>query len=188
MGALPPARQTVPVTETAIGPDIHEALDIDRHFTAQRTLDLELVLYDIPYLDGLILGEIPRLHAERHIGLLKNSPGAGTPYSEDIGQSDLDVLVVGNIDSDYSRHRYAPFALPDIAFLLPLTLLVLGILAYDTQYTLALYDLAVGANLLYRTSNLHIPSFLSAALRSAPDTKGCRRAVPGTPPDIFNHL
>jgi hypothetical protein len=148
MCPLPPARQAVTVAKTAVGPDIHEAFDIDRHFATQGPLDLELVIDDVPDLDRLILGQIPRFHTERHVRLLEDLAGTRTSYPEDVGQGDLDVFVVGNIDSDYTRHRYAPFALLDKPIPLPLTLLVLGVLAYDTQYALAPDDLAVRANLL----------------------------------------
>jgi hypothetical protein len=109
MGALPMYRQPVPVAQAAVRANIHEAFDIYRHLAAQGTFDLEIILDDIPDPDGLLLGEILRLELEGDLRLLKNFPGTGPSDTEDRGQCNLNVLVVGQIDSDYSRHKNAPF-------------------------------------------------------------------------------
>ena len=116
--------QPVPVPETAITADIHQPLDIHRSFRPEGTLDCVITLDDLPYPRCLLIGKFLCLCHQRNPGLRKDLDSTRIAYSEDISQCDLNMLVVGYIDSDYSRHRWSPFVftvtsaapIPDAAY------------------------------------------------------------------------
>lgn len=105
MSTLSTHGQAVPVPQAPVGADVHETLDVHRHLSAQGTFDLELVLDDIPYLCRLLVGEIPCLRIKGHFRLSKDLASARTTDSEYVCQSDLDMLIVGYINSNYTRHK-----------------------------------------------------------------------------------
>ena len=105
MSPLTMTGQPVPVPETAVAADIHQPLDIHRSLSPERTLDRVIVLDDLPYPRSLLVGQLLRLRHDGYSGLFEDLEGTRATYTEDIGQRDLDMLAVGYIDSDYSRHR-----------------------------------------------------------------------------------
>ncbi len=56
--ALPPRRETAAMTKAAIGPDIHQSLDVHRDFLAQITLDSSFVVDRPADLTDLLLGQL----------------------------------------------------------------------------------------------------------------------------------
>src|SRR5467141_625403 len=59
-GALPAHRQATAVAEAAVGPDLHQPLDVERDLTAQVTLDpaLQLLGDDVAQPSDLGVGEV----------------------------------------------------------------------------------------------------------------------------------
>ena len=56
MGSLAPHRKTPPVAKSAIGANIHKALDIHRHFFSEITLDSTFGIDHLADLADLLLG------------------------------------------------------------------------------------------------------------------------------------
>ena len=82
------------MAETAIGADIHQALDVHRDLAATRSLHLELRLDDLTEPPRLLLGETlhTRVRADARHGEDLRRGRATDP--KDVGQRDLDALLV----------------------------------------------------------------------------------------------
>ena len=97
-----PAARAVP--QPAVRADVHQSLDVHRDLAAQRALDLVLALDDLAQLGA---SSSVRFFT-RMSGFTPVSGGSSAPWSrpdaEDVGQRDLDPLVVGQIDAGDTCH------------------------------------------------------------------------------------
>jgi hypothetical protein len=81
------------VPESAIAPDIHEALDVHCHFTAQITLDPHLLVDNVANAVDFIVSQIPHTRIRAHIRPVEELLAGVEPDSKDIRQRRLDSLI-----------------------------------------------------------------------------------------------
>src|SRR5689334_8229001 len=130
------------MTHAAPGAQVHQALDVHRHFAAQVTLDQPLG--DLRTQRGHFgFGQILHLGGGAHARELAALLRARAANAVDVGQADPHVLVHRDVDTGYACHGSA----------LPLLVARLG--TDDVHDALAAHDLAVLADLLYRRTYLH---------------------------------
>ncbi len=79
--------------ETAITPDIHQALDVHRDFTTQVALDPHLFVDDFANAVDFIVRQIPHARIRIHIRAFQELLAGVESNAEDIGQCRLDPLV-----------------------------------------------------------------------------------------------
>ena len=91
----------------AIAPQIHEALDTHRHFTTQVTLDGELRDF-VAQPFHVRLGQILDLDGAANAGRITDLLRTSAPNTENRGQRDLGVLVVGNVYPCNAGHAFTP--------------------------------------------------------------------------------
>jgi hypothetical protein len=96
-------RQAATVTQTAVTAEVHQPLDVHRHFTAQIAFDAVLADLGAQGLH-LALREVLDRPVRSHAGGLANSRGAGLTDTVKRGQGDHGMLVDREIDSSDSRH------------------------------------------------------------------------------------
>jgi hypothetical protein len=96
------------VPETAITPDVHQALDVHRDFTAQVTLDPHLLVDYLANAVDLIVRQVPHSRVRVHIRPLEELLASVESDAEDIGQCRLDALVARKIDPCNSGHVTSP--------------------------------------------------------------------------------
>jgi hypothetical protein len=94
------------MTQTAIRTDLLKALDVLRTLTAKVSLDLA-GLDGLAELHGLVLGQILDLGVGVHPDFLQDRSGGGISDSVDVGESDHDTLVEGEVYSCDPRHRFS---------------------------------------------------------------------------------
>jgi hypothetical protein len=159
------------MSQSAIAPDVHQALDIHGDFPAQIAFDPHLLVDDLADAIDLIVGQIAHSRIRADIRPLEKLLARMQPNTEDIGQRRFDSLISREIDSRNSRHVLSPLR-PRKTGLLALPLLVPWIDANHPHHTLAPDDLALLATASYRSSYLHLrnQSFFDIGTLSAPET------------------
>ena len=135
------------MTQPAVAADIHQTLDVLGGLLAEVALDLHVVLDLLADLRDLVLGQVLDPRVGSHTRVLQDHPGRGAPDPEDVGETDLDTLVRGEIDAGDSSHSLFPLTLP---------LLVLGVLADDPDDPRPADHLALGADLLHGRADFHV--------------------------------
>src|SRR5262249_6792953 len=105
--ALATDRQPAAMTDSPIGAEVHQALDVHGHFAAQVTLDCE---FRNLRADGihLRLGEVLPLRMRIHACAFASGPCTCPPDAVDVRQADPDVLVHRYVDASYTCHIYRP--------------------------------------------------------------------------------
>ena len=106
--ALTPGRHSSPVPETAIAPDVHQALDVHCDFTTQIALDPHLLVDDLANAVDLVVCQVAHPRIRAHIRALEESLAGMEPDAKDIGQRRLNALVARKIDPCNSRHVTSP--------------------------------------------------------------------------------
>ena len=91
--ALAPGRHAPAMSETAVAPDIHQALDVHRDFTTQVTLDPHLLVDDFTNAVDLVVRQIPHARIRAHIRALEQFLAGMEPDAKDVRQRRLDSLV-----------------------------------------------------------------------------------------------
>src|SRR6185369_5711641 len=99
MRPLTAHRQTTTVPDPAVGTDVHQSLDVHRHFGAQRTFDLVVALDDAADLVDVRIREIA--HAERRIDarLLYDLRRVLAADPIDVRETDLELFVARKVDA-----------------------------------------------------------------------------------------
>jgi len=99
MGSLTAHWQSATVANPLEGTDLHLALDVLRDLASQVSLDAIVGLDELANLLDLVVREIPYLgigiDIERHTRVERPT----ATHTEDVGQSDLDPLVAGKVNS-----------------------------------------------------------------------------------------
>jgi hypothetical protein len=91
--ALTPCRHTAPVTESAIAPDVHQALDVHCDFSTQISLDPHFFVDNFTNAVDLVVRPIPHACIRVHIRALEKLLAGVQPDTKDVRQSRLDSLV-----------------------------------------------------------------------------------------------
>src|SRR5690349_14741061 len=97
-------RQATPVPNTPIRADVHQTLDVHRHFGAQRTLDLVVALDHLTQLVDVRVGEIANAQRGVDSCLAQNVDGVTTADAIDVRETDLDLLLTREIDARNTSH------------------------------------------------------------------------------------
>src|SRR5258705_4507867 len=108
-------RQPATVADATVRSDVHESLDVHRDFGAQRTLDPVFLLDDAAQLLHVGVREVADAQRRVDPRLLQDLHGRGPSDPENVGQSDLDLLVLREIDARNTRHSSIS---PDAAYAL----------------------------------------------------------------------
>jgi hypothetical protein len=96
------------VSQTAIAPDVHQALDIHRDFPAQIALDPHLLVDNLTNAIDFIISQVAHSRIWIDVGALEESLTGMQPNPEDIRQRSLDTLISREIDSRNSCHVLSP--------------------------------------------------------------------------------
>jgi len=91
-------------------PDLDQALDVERHFTAKVTLHLERAIDHLAKPVDLVFGEVPDTGVRVDIGLLEDLLAGTQPDPKDVCKGNLNALLARNIDARNSCHRVSPAA------------------------------------------------------------------------------
>src|SRR6185312_13446602 len=96
-----------PMAHAAVGPQVHEALDVHGHFAAQVAFDGEL--RDLR-TDGVDFGLGEVFHLRRRLDASSGAGGerTGASHAEDVREPDPHVLVHRDIDAGYACHVSLP--------------------------------------------------------------------------------
>src|SRR6185312_1020465 len=102
--ALAADRKPPAVTQAAIAPQIHQALDVHRHIAAKITLHQIIAIDDFADLNDLGFGQIA--HAARRIDtqLGDDLVGDMRPDSMNVAKADFDSLLGRDIDAGDTCH------------------------------------------------------------------------------------
>jgi hypothetical protein len=93
------------VTQAAIAAEIHQPLDVHRHFAAQIAFD-EIVAVDrFANVDDLGVRQLGPATVERDADFFANILCVFRADSMDIAQRDFNALLRGNIDASDTRHE-----------------------------------------------------------------------------------
>jgi hypothetical protein len=130
------------MAQTAIAPNVHQALDVHCNFAPQVTLDPHLFVDDFANPVDLVIGQIPHARFRIDIRALEQFLTGMEPDAKDIGQRRLDSLITRKIDSCNSRHVASPLG-PRQRGRLTLPLLVPRIDADHPNDTVPSDDLAL---------------------------------------------
>jgi hypothetical protein len=89
-----------------IGTDIHQTLDMGRHFPSEVPFDPQFLVDDIPEMDDLRFGQFIDLDVPVHIGLLENLIGRWLSNPIDVSESDLYPFILWKIDPCNTCHMF----------------------------------------------------------------------------------
>jgi hypothetical protein len=166
-GALATDWQALTVAHATVTAQVHQALDRHRDLTAQITFGGELA-HLVTQTLKLIIGQVLDLLGDWNPSSLTNQTGTWTPDAINGGETNVGVLVAGDVDTGNTSHSNAPS--------LTLTLLMTRVGADNPHDAVSLDDLAVAADAPYRCENFHDGSFGSFLLRSE-NNSGPRQVV-----------
>jgi hypothetical protein len=96
------------MTQAPVAVDIHQTLDIQLDFFAQIAFDPSPILNDFPDSACFLFREVRGGFRQIHLRFLQNLGRARPPDSIDIGQGNLSLLIIGNIDTSYSHTVFIP--------------------------------------------------------------------------------
>src|SRR5437868_917227 len=104
MRALAPDRKAFPMPEAPVAAEVHQPLDIHRHFAAEVAFDKVVPIDRLADLDHLGIGQVvdPAVFGDPH--LFADFPGLGGADAMDVAKPDLDALLRGNVGAGDARH------------------------------------------------------------------------------------
>src|SRR5271170_6342144 len=115
VGALATDRKAAAMTETTVGLNFNEALDVERDVLAEIAFDLALGFDDLTDAVQRVLVERAELREGVDICLRQDLGCPGVADSEDVGETDACLLVARDIDSSNTCHGI-PFRLSSCSF------------------------------------------------------------------------
>jgi len=128
-------RQALSMSQPTITAYIHEPFDVQGNFRPKTSFYLVLVLDYVPEFTDFFGRKIVRFFVRIDFRLFADLFGRRSSYTEDIGQSHIEMLV-GKVNTSNTSHE----------ILLPLSLLMFRILANDPQNAAPLDYFAFFAN------------------------------------------
>ena len=99
MGALAVDRQALAVPDALVAPDLHLALDVLGHVSAQVPLHLEVGVDVVAEPGHLFVGQITDPGVGAGPGHRADLLGRGPADAEDVGEGDLQPLLAGDVDA-----------------------------------------------------------------------------------------
>ena len=160
MRALSPDRQSAPMANPPVTPEVHQPLDVHRNFPTQITFGNALHDFTAKCIK-LSVCQVTHRYIRTDPGRITYLECAGPPDTEDMRQRDPCVFPIGNIDSSNTCHSdllsLLSHARTQVYTTRPsaLPLLVSRILANDAHRSFTADYLTVPAQSLNRRSNLH---------------------------------
>src|SRR5712692_7357524 len=104
LGPLAVHRQAAPVAHASVGADLRQALDRLRALAAQVALDLEVRVDVLAQLRDLLVGQVADLRVRGKAELLADLERGRLADAVDVGQPDLEPLLVREVDPCNTRH------------------------------------------------------------------------------------
>src|SRR5690606_18506647 len=93
-----------------VATDLDLAANVRLHLAAQVTFDLVVGFDPVAKLDQLFVAELMDPEITADTGVLQGLPRTAAADAEDVGESDLEPLVAGEVDAEKACHRRAvPF-------------------------------------------------------------------------------
>src|SRR6185437_1419520 len=102
VGALAADGKAAAMAQAAIAAEIHQALDVHRHFAAQIAFDEKVAVDRLADLDDLGVGQVVDAALRRDADLVADLLGRADAM--DVAQADHDPLLGGNIDAGDTCH------------------------------------------------------------------------------------
>src|ERR1019366_153134 len=102
VGALPAHWKLLAVAQTAIGAQVHQALDVDRDLAAQIAFDHVVAVDRLADLQHFRVGELRDATLGRDVNLVANLLGLLRTDAVDVLQRDDHAFVGGNVDASYT--------------------------------------------------------------------------------------
>src|SRR4051794_37918033 len=146
-GALAADGQAAAVPEAAGALDVLQALGVVLHLAAQRAFGDVLAVEEAHDAGDLLVGQVAGAALRIDVGLVAQLQGRGRADAVNVPQRDVRRLVVGQIDTEDTRHGGSPG--------LALALLVTRVAADHVQLALPPYQLAVFTDPLDTGANFH---------------------------------
>mgnify|MGYP000152246441 CR=1 FL=1 len=104
LGALAAHRKSLTVTLALVAVDLNLATNICIDFTTQVTLDLVVGFEVVTQRNQLLVGEILDADVRANTGRGKRFLGTSATHTENVGEGDLDALLIGDVDSGKTCH------------------------------------------------------------------------------------
>ena len=104
LGALTAHRKSLTVTLALVAVDLDLATDVRVDFTTQIALDLVIAFEVITQRNQLLIRQILDANIRVDTGRGKRFLGTSATYTENIGEGDLDALLIGDVDSGKTCH------------------------------------------------------------------------------------
>jgi hypothetical protein len=98
--------QALAMTHATIAAQIHQALDIHRHFTTEVAFDDELTHF-FSQLFEVCVGEVLDLLRKFHTRCSANVACARASNTEDCGQTDFGMLVIRDVNPCDTSHCFS---------------------------------------------------------------------------------
>src|SRR5439155_4944559 len=90
--------------DATIGADLHQALDRLLALAPEIALDLEVAVDVALKLRDLLVGEVAHLRVGREAENGTDLPRRRRPNAVDVGQADLEPLLIRDVDAGYACH------------------------------------------------------------------------------------
>ena len=119
LGALTAHGKSLTVTLALVAVDLDLATDVRVDFTTQIALDLVIAFEVITQRNQLLIRQILDANIRVDTGRGKRFLGTSATYTENIGEGDLDALLIGDVDSGKITRQFS-----QILFTLGLTFMV----------------------------------------------------------------
>ena len=92
------------MTDATVAADFNQALDIERHFTAKITFDLQVMLNILTQFADFGLGEILYPCVGINADFREHFLRSGQADALDVGQADLNALFSGQVNTCNACH------------------------------------------------------------------------------------
>src|SRR6185503_1559102 len=102
---LTPHRQSTPVANPAVTPDIHQPLDVHRDFGSEGTLHFHRTLDDLAETGDFGVREVSHPGIGADPGLREEATTRGTSDAVDVGERDFNPLLARQVHASDTRHN-----------------------------------------------------------------------------------
>src|SRR5206468_9638317 len=104
LGALAAHRQVAPVAQSAVRPDLDQALDVHGQLAAEVALDLVAPVDELTKARDLVLGKRGHARVRVDIGLAEELLRGRRADAVDVRQGSLDPLLARDVDARDACH------------------------------------------------------------------------------------